>query len=226
MNSLRPKFDQRGFNADQWQRQMHRHPLEYVRRKLRVIQEYAQGKNIDDLALQYHIHPQTVRTYITTYTQGGFDCLCQAEKRPQPTRLTLQQQADFKHTLIHTRPADHALSGNIWTGQLILSYLKQTYQVDYRSGIYDLLERLNLSHRNGGPAKAHADYGNADPIKQQAFLDELKTSLLQADATHAVVVYDEFSVCERPTSYYDWAEKNTRPQTVTDEKKDNGSTGC
>jgi transposase len=216
MNSLRPKFDQRGFDADHWQRQIHRHPIEYIRRKLRIIHTYAEGKTVNDLALQYHLHPQTVRTYITHYIQGGLDHLCQAEKRPQPTRLTGQQEADFKHTLLHTRPSDHALNGNIWTGQLMGQYLAQTYQVDYKSGIYDLLERLNLSHQ-----KAHADYGNADPVQQQAFLDTFKLSLLQADKTHAVVVYDEFSVCEKPTTYYGWAEKNTRPVVVTDEKKGN-----
>ncbi len=221
MNSLRPKFDQRGFDASQWHRHMHRHPLEYVRRKLRVIQAYAQGKTVKVLAEQFHLHAHTIRTYIDTYSQGGFQTLCQAEKRPQPTRLTAQQQIDFKHILLHSRPADHALTGNIWTGQLMLAYLKQTYQIDYKSGVYDLLERLNLSHQ-----KAHADYGNADPVKQQAFLDEFKASLLEADATHAVVVYDEFSVCEKPTTYYGWAEKNTRPQTVTDEKKGKDSTAC
>lgn len=219
MNSLRPKFDQRGFDAGQWQSQMHRHPVEYIRRKLRLIEQYAKGKALNDLALQYHLHPQTIRTYISTYTQGGFDHLCQAEKRPQPTRLTPQQEADFKRTLLHSRPADHDLKGNIWTGQLMLEYLRLTYLIDYRSGIYDLLERLNLSHQ-----KAHADYGNADPIKQQAFLDAFKASLLQADETHAVVVYDEFWVSEKPTAYYGWAEKNTRPQPVTNEKKVNDST--
>ncbi len=221
MNYLRPKFNQRGFDPYQWQRQMHRHPLEYVRRKLRVIQAYAQGKTVNVLAHQFHLHAHTIRTYVATYIQGGFEPLCQAEKRPQPTRLTSQQQIDFKHILLHSRPTDHGLKGNIWTGQLMCQYLAQTYQIDYQSGIYDLLERLNLSHQ-----KSHADYGNADPLKQQAFLEELKASLLQADDTHAVVVYDEFSVSEKPTAYYGWAEKNTRPRPVTNEKKANGSTAC
>ncbi|MBK8444750.1 MAG: hypothetical protein IPL35_15660 [Sphingobacteriales bacterium] len=39
-----------------------------------------------------------------------------------------------------------------------------------------------------------------------------------ADDTTAVLMYDEFSISERPTSYYGWAEKNTRPLVVTNEK--------
>ena len=214
MNSLRPAFEQPGFDLIQWQRQMHRHPQEYIRRKLRAIHAYGQGQPISALAHDLAIHPNTLRHYITTYTAGGFKTLCQAEKRSQPKRLTTQQEAGFKQTLLDSRPVDHGLTGNIWTGQLMCQYLKATYQVDYQTGIYDLLKRLHLSHQ-----KAHADYGNADPIKQQAFLNEFKQSLVEADQQHAVVVYDEFSVTEKPTSFYGWAEKNTRPQHVTDEKK-------
>ncbi|MBK8442380.1 MAG: winged helix-turn-helix domain-containing protein [Sphingobacteriales bacterium] len=93
------------------------------------------------------------------------------------------------------------------------AYLKATYGVVYKSGIYDLLERLNLSHQ-----KAHFDYGNADKDKQKAFVTDLKEQLLVADDTTAVLMYDEFSISERPTSYYGWAEKNTRPLVVTNEK--------
>ena len=103
----------------------------------------------------------------------------------------------------------------------MIAYLTATYQVDYQSGIYDLPERLNLPHQ-----KAHADHGNADPVEQQAFLDELKERLLRADDTPAVVVYDEFSVSGKPTSYHGWARKNTRPQHQTNEKKVRVSTAC
>ena len=217
MNSLRPTFEKRGLDLIQWQQQMHRHPQEYIRRKLRAIHAYALGQSVNTLAQTFAIHPHTLRHYITTYCRGGLESLCQPEIRKQPKRLTAQQEGDFKQILLKNRPADHGLTGNIWTGQLMCQYLKATYQVDYHSGIYDLLERLNLSHQ-----KAHADYGNADPASQQVFLNEFKASLLELDNTHAVVVYDEFSVAEKPTSYYGWAEKNTRPQHVTDEKKVNG----
>ncbi len=216
MNSLRPTFEKRGLDLIHWQQHMHRHPQEYIRRKLRVVHAYAQGQSVKTLAQALNIHPNTIRHYITTYCLGGFDALGQPEKRKQPKRLTSQQEADFKQILLRQRPADQGLAGNIWTGRLMCQYVLATYQVDYHSGIYDLLDRLNLSHQ-----KAHADYGNADPANQQAFLNEFKERLLKIDSTHTVVVYDEFSVAEKPTSYYGWAEKNTRPQHVTNEKKVN-----
>lgn len=221
MNSLQPAFQKRGLDLTEWQRTMHRHPIEYIRRKLRVIEAYHKNPSVQALAAQLSLHPRTIRGYLNTYLAGGLPALCVPEKRPQPTNLTVEQEAAFKQQLLRSRPADHGLEGNIWTGQLMRQYIKKTYSVDYHSGIYDLLERLNLSHQ-----KAHADYGNADPIQQQAFLDTFKNALLAADDTHAVAVFDEFSVCEKPTSYYGWAEKNTRPVHVTDEKKVSDSTVC
>lgn len=34
-----------------------------------------------------------------------------------------------------------------------------------------------------------------------------------------IIFFDEFSVCNRPSTYYGWAEKNTRPQVPSDESK-------
>lgn len=198
---------------------MHRHPQEYIRRKLRVVKEYARQTQAlpgseKNITQAFDISSATLRRYIRTYIAGGLEAICQPEKRRQPKRLTPEQEAQLKHTLLHTRPADNALKGNIWTGQIINQYVQKTFGVTYKSGVYDLLQRLNLSHQ-----KAHADYGNADPAQQQAFLDALKNTLLDPDPSQAVVFYDEFSVCEKPTPYYGWAEKNTRPTVVTDEKK-------
>jgi transposase len=216
MNSLRPAFLARGFDQAHWQRLMHRHPQEYIRRKLRTIHLYAQGQSPQQVADQLDLHLATSRRYLKQYITQGWPALTQPEKRAQPSRLTAQQQAAFKDILLQTRPVDHQLGGNIWTAALMRQYLLAHYGVNYRTGIYDLLERLGLSHQ-----KAHADYGNADPLAQQASLEQLKATLLAADPQHAVLVYDEFSISEKPTSYYGWAEKNTRPRHVTNEKKVN-----
>ena len=219
MNSLQPGFDKQGFDLAQWKHAMHRHPQEYIRRKLRVVQTYHQTHSMQAVVSQHHLHKATVRTYLNTYIEGGLLALCTPQTNDRMGSLTAKQEAAFKHQLLHSRPTDHGLEGSIWTGAIMRVYLHKVYSVVYRSGIYDLLKRLNLSHQ-----KAHSDYGNADPIKQQAFLDTLKDTLLEADETHAVVAFDEFSVCEKPTSYYGWAERNTRPVHVTNEKKASDST--
>lgn len=213
MGYRRTKFEQRGFDANEYKKYYHRHQLEYIRKKLRCVLLYHQGKEFKEIPLEVDVHWQSVRKYVNEYISGGFEQLCKKVERKQPSLLNEQQMLDFKEIIIHKRPSEVGLKGNIWTGNELKAYLNNTYGVGYKSGIYDLLERLNLSHQ-----KAHFDYGNAEIDKQKAFISDLKEQLLEADDKTAVLMYDEFSISERPTSYYGWAEKNTRPLVVTNEK--------
>ena len=100
-------------------------------------------------------------------------------------------------------------------------FIKREFAVDYKSGIYDLLERLNLSHQ-----KAHADYQNASKDEQLEFIEDFKQTLLASDDNNAVITFDEFSISTKPGNYYGWAEKNTRPKVKTDEKNVKELTDC
>ena len=213
MGYSRTKFDKRGFDESEYKKYFHRHQSEHIRIKLRCILFYRQGKEFKEIPQFLDVHWQSVRKYINQYIAGGFEQVCKKVVRKQPTLLTEGQALDFKRVILQKRPFEVGLEGNIWTGKIMQTYLKSIYGVDYKSGIYDLLERLNLSHQ-----RAHFDYGNADSDKQKAFVSDLKNQLLEADDKTAVLMYDEFSISERPTSYYGWAEKNSRPLVVTNEK--------
>lgn len=216
MGYKRKSFEKVGFDQSAYQRYFHNNQQEYIRLRLRCVKDYAEGIEFKQIAQTRSVHEQTCRSYINMYIAGGFQQLCTPVKRTQPTRLSVEQEASFKQTLLSKRPNEVGLEGNIWTGDLMRVYLKKTYQVDYNSGIYDLLARLNLTYQ-----RAHADYGNADPKAQMAYWTELENCLLGADDQTAIVKFDEFSVCERASSYYGWAEKNTRPTHRTNEKKEN-----
>lgn len=220
MEKTRAKFEQTGFDEMQYHRYFHHNQAEYIRTKLRCVSLYAQGHCFGQISAALGVHTQSARKYVNTYLAGGFEQLCLATLRPHESQLSHEQAAAFKDVLTTKRPEQVGLEGNLWTGRIMCIYLRQAYGVVYKSGIYDLLERLNLSHQ-----RSHADYGNADPNQQAAFLTDLKDTLLQADEKTAVVKFDEFSVCERPTSYYGWAQKNTRPRVVTNEKNASAPTG-
>lgn len=221
MKHLRSKFQVRGFDAQEHQRYVHRHQDEATRLKLRCVEGFASGQQCTPLAQSLGIHHQSCRSYINTYIDKGFAGLCAAIKRPRAGKLSAEQECSFKTVLLTSRPCDHALEGNIWTGSLMCQYLQKAYSVTYKSGIYDLLERLGLSHQ-----RAHADYGNAIPEDQVAFIQDLEATLGKADEQHAVISFDEFSVGGIPTPYYAWAVKNTRPTVKTDEKKEHEQTDC
>ncbi|MFN0204389.1 MAG: winged helix-turn-helix domain-containing protein [Bacteroidia bacterium] len=193
-----------------------KYKTESVRKRLRCVLSASAGHSYLSIAKSEKIHNQSVSKYVKLYAIGGFKALCETTKRSRKSRLTDMEAQAFKAVLLSSRPFEHGLEGNIWTGEIMCLYLKKVYDVEYKKGIYDLLERLNLSHQ-----KAHADYGNADAEAQKSFYMLLENKLLMADEKTAVLKYDEFSICEKPTSYYGWAEKNTRPTYPTNEKKEN-----
>ena len=217
MENKRISFDLKDFEDEAYKKYFHQNQEEYIRIRLRSVKLYHEGKTFHEIAKTLTIHHQTVRKYVNRYILGGFSKLCERDKRPHKTLLNESQCIAFKEILLNKRPNEVGLSGNIWTGKIMCEYLKNTYNVVYKSGIYDLLERLNLSHQ-----KAHADYGNADPIQQKEFLEDFKNALLAADSQTSIIQFDEFSVCQTPSSFYGWAEKNTRPKCTTNEKKKKG----
>jgi transposase len=219
MEYTRKKIVAIAFDKSLYKTLFNRHGSEYTRKKLRTIFYYYEGLTIEAISVKLGIHHQSVRKYLNIYLKDGLLGLCIAINRPKKCLLTVAQCASFKSVLLSKRPEEVGLNGNIWTGNLMCEYLQATYGVTYKSGIYDLLDRLHLSHQ-----KAHSDYGNACPEKQAAFLEDLKNTLLSADDHTAVLKFDEFSVGQKPSNYYGWAEKNTRPIVKTDEKKETAST--
>lgn len=214
MGVTKRKFVEKGFDEKEYKRYFQQHPLEYMRKKLRSISLYSQGHSIVSISKQLGVHEVSIRKYINQYNEFGFGALCEPIKRPKESLLTKEQAISFKEVLLQKRPFEVGLDGNIWTGAIMCQYLKNQYNVVYKSGIYNLLERLGVTHQ-----KAHADYGNAKKEDQMAFLNDLKEVLLEADEHTAVLKFDEFSVSTKTSTYYGWAEKNTRPKVVTDEKK-------
>lgn len=214
--SKRSKFDTIGFDKAMWYKYYHQHQKSYIRVRLKCLKFFAEGHDFKEVSIHLGIGIQAVRNVINSYITGSYAAVVVPILRPQPTLLTATQQTDFRAIILKTSPTEHGFESNIWTANVMIDYLKKTYNVDYKSGIYDLLDRLNLSHQ-----KAHADYSNADPQAQKAFITNFENTLYAEPTTTAIVFADEFSVCQKPTAYYGWAERNTRPKVATNEKKVN-----
>lgn len=216
MKNYRDLISAYGFDLAIWKKFYHQHQIAYIRQRLWVVRHFSEGMSSSEVAKEMSISVAKVYRDLEKYLSGGFPCLVARDTRRQPTLLTASQEAAFKNTLLHTRPTEHNIDSNIWTGKAMIDYLQTKYNVTYKSGIYDLLARLELTHQ-----RSHSDYSNADPEKQRIFGEKLIQTLINADETTAVLFSDEFSVCEKPSPYYGWAEKNTRPKCITDEKKTN-----
>jgi transposase len=219
--SKKVEFDEKGFDAVQWNKYFRRYQQEYIRKRLRAIKLFAENNDVSTISNTLSLNQNSVYIFLAAYLKEGFEGLCRAAVRPKPTRLTTAQELLFKQTIVSKAPFECDLEGNIWTGELMRQLIKREFAVDYKSGIYDLLDRLNLSHQ-----KAHSDYQNADKDEQLRFLDRFKQTLLESNQTNAALTFDEFSISSKPSNYYGWAERNTRPRVKTDEKNGRAPTGC
>lgn len=217
----RTEFDQKGFDEVQWNKYFRHHQQEYLRKRLRTIKMFAENNDVPTIVKTLSIDKNSVYTFLKLYLKDGFEGLCRPAMRPKPTRLTKEQELLFKQTLLSKAPFECGVEGNIWTGELMRSFIKQKFGVDYKSGIYDLLSRLNLSHQ-----KAHSDYQNASKAEQLEFIEDFKQVLLASDENNAALTFDEFSISTKPSNYYGWAERNTRPRVKTNEKNESELTDC
>lgn len=215
----RTEFNQKGFDEIQWNKYFRLNQQEYIRKRLRAIKLYAENNDVPTIAKTLSLDKNSVYTFLKLYLKEGLVGLCRLATRPKPKRLTKEQELRFKQTIITKAPFECGFEGNLWTGQVMRQFIKEEFKVDYKSGIYDLLDRLNLSHQ-----KAHSDYQNADKAEQLLFLEDFTQTLLDSDEQNAVVTFDEFSISTRPSNYYGWAERNTRPRVKTDEKKESEPT--
>ena len=207
------EFYKKGFDEVQWNKYFRLYQQEYIRKRLRTIKLFAENNDVPTISKTLSLNKNSVYSFLKLYLKEDFAGLCRLAVRPKPTLLTKEQELSFKQTIVSKAPFECGLEGNLWTGEVMRAWIKRDFSVDYKSGIYDLLRRLNLSHQ-----KAHCDYQNADKNEQLQFIADLKQTLLESDENNATITFDEFSISTKPGNYYGWAERNTRPRVKTDEK--------
>ncbi len=146
--TIRSKFDSIGFDEAVWKKYHQQHQIEYIRIRLKCIKHFADGADFTTIADKLEIGQQAVRDTINTYLTGSYGAVVKPIERKQPTLLTAEQESAFRQILLTTHPTERGFEANIWTRKVMIDYLKKTYNVVYKSGIYDLLERLGLSKLN------------------------------------------------------------------------------
>lgn len=215
MKGVKKQLIIKGLNLALWQISYNRNQKEYKRTRLRAIKMVYEGRSQTYVSEVLGVSHSALKSWIELYLSGGLELLCANIIYHRDSRLGIQKEQEFKYILINYCPTYFCIDAHIWTGAVIIDFLYLYYEISYKlKGVYALLSKLGLSHQ-----KAHHDYGNADPLKAQIFLNELKETILKADQNEAIVFSDEFSVSQQPSTYYGWAEKNTRPRVVTNEKK-------
>jgi transposase len=154
----------------QWQRLYYKNQQEYIRQRLSAIRYLSEGKSRAEVAQLLGCTDLTIAKWMGKYLETGLAGLVEPIKHQVKERLNPEQQQQIKEMVLNDRPTKYGIDREIWTGKIIAFVIKERWGVDLKtSRIYEILDKLNLSHQ-----KAHRDYDNADPGEQKKFVKILK----------------------------------------------------
>jgi transposase len=215
MTNRNKKLRQISPDWDLWQKLYYRHQQAYIRQRLLAIKYLWLGKSRPEVTQLLGCNYVTLTQWIDKFLSGGLHKLTEPITHLVPSRLNPEQQLELKGMLLEQKPTDYGIDRYIWTGKIISQVIQQKWGVELKSSrIYEILDELNLSHQ-----KAHRDYANADSVLQKQFVDTLKKKLESRQPKEKIVFFDEFAVYDRPSLFYAWAEKNSRPQVLSNERR-------
>jgi len=116
------------------------------------------------------------------------------------------------------RPIDYGIERQMWTGAILSEVIAQRFEVQLKDSRIMNCWSWVIHQR------AHRDYANADPQAQKEWVETVK-KLQSPQPGERTVFFDEFAVYDRPSLFYGWAERNTRPEVKSDERKRNKLNG-
>lgn len=137
--------------------------------RYQAVYLYLQGYSYKQVADVIGRSDKTVYNYVKAYQQGGLDGLIMGVSPGAPRKLTLEQEQELVHTIIHSLPVDVGFPArHNWTLALIASFIESKWGKTYTlRGVSRLLHDLGLSY-----FKATYTLANADTEKQAVFKEE------------------------------------------------------
>jgi transposase len=136
--------------------------------RYQTIRLYLMGTDRKQIALIMGRSERTIITYIGCYQEHGFDGL-EMKFSPGPSeRLSKEQQAKLRQTIMDFQPQEVGFTAKFnWTLQLIGEYINREYDKNYSiRGVSKLMHRLGLSY-----TKPTYTLAAADEEKQRAFVE-------------------------------------------------------
>lgn len=193
------------------------HQQEYLRTRLNAIRLLWEGHVVKDVLRALKITRKSLLTWlkmlIDTGVQQGLKQLVTPQKRQKAGKLSQAQQQPIVQMIEDQSPPDYGYPQYIFTGQILVELIDRLWGIQVcDQTVYNLLDRQGFSYQRG-----HRDYENADPEQQHAYAKRLAAQLDTPSPDEKHLFFDEFSVTNRPSTFYGWARKNTRVKVPSNE---------
>jgi len=136
------------FESDEWQKLYYCHQQHYIRQRLKAINLLHQGRSRTQVCEQVGCSYDTLTSWIDKYLKGGLSELVSPITHQKLSRLSSEQQQQFKTMVLTQCPTDYGIERQIWTGAILSQVIAQRFEVQLKdSRIYELLEELGLSYQ-------------------------------------------------------------------------------
>jgi transposase len=99
------------FDLLSWQKYFNQHQQEYIRRRLRAIRMYSEGKSRKEILDCLSISPKTLSGYLDLYILGGLDGLTRPIVKPRLQSLDKSQQSKLRDMVLHETPEKYSKKG-------------------------------------------------------------------------------------------------------------------
>ena len=218
-HELEERFRKLGSNFELLLKLQYRNQKEYIRKRLRAIDLLWQGKCRQEVSDKVYISLRSLITWIKVLVENGLERgltqLVSAKKLEKEGKLKKEYQQVIIKAIKEETPLAYGYEQNIFTGKILVEIVTDKWGIEVTNQtIYNILHRNNYSYQ-----RAHRDYENADPESQKKYGIGLKKRLETNESGVKRVFFDEFSVSNRPTTFYGWARKNTKFKVPSNESK-------
>ena len=92
------------YDKDEWHKYYHRHQQEHIRKRLKSVKLYYDGKKREAIAQELGITYKTLSGYLDMYIANGLAGLTKAIEKPRAKKLSSSQEAQLKHIVLQESP--------------------------------------------------------------------------------------------------------------------------
>jgi transposase len=166
----RPVKKIEGYNASDIKALIRKDERYTIGIRLYAVYQVALGMPSRKLEELYQTSFKQILNWVHRFELDGLDGLRDKEGRGRKSALSVEQLKAISDLVGSHSPTDHGYNTDTWTGPLVIDWIKQKYNIEYKKAhIYNIMKKLGFTYQ-----KAKGFYPEADPQAQEAFKEDLK----------------------------------------------------
>ena len=141
--------------------------------RLYAVYQVACGQSSRKLEELYNTSFKQITNWVHQFEREGIKGLKNKPRKGRNPRLTEEQRQMVKDVLQNHSPSEYGYNTAIWTGPLLIAWIKKSLDVTYKKAqIYNIIRKLGFSHQKG-----RGIYPEANEQNQTAFKEALKKTV-------------------------------------------------